>query len=197
MRDHSKQLEEFFMKHNFKRVAKHQDGITLVEVAIGLAIGAVILATAFAGFQANARRTEVQQNSQLISEMVADAKSLFGQTNRYSQLSTGAAIAARVIPVNNHVDGETAINSYGGAIELAPATAGSNDMAMLTFNNVPKNQCADLAMSVERSVAGIAIGVTPVKNWTETNPDMTTFVLSVTDACSDDENNLVLYFKRA
>lgn len=197
------------MKHNFKRVAKHQDGITLVEVAIGLAIGAVILATAFAGFQANARRTEVQQNSQLISEMVADAKSLFGQTNRYSQLTTAAAIAARVIPVNNHVAptgggaAQEAINSYGGAIDLASA-AGSNDMATLTFDKVPNNQCADLVMSVERAVAGIEIGPSPgttlnkVKDYVASNPEMGDFVSDVTGNCNSvsGDNKLVLYFKR-
>jgi Tfp pilus assembly protein PilE len=144
------------MKHSFQIAHRKQAGITLVETAIALAIAAVVVSTAFAGFQANARRSEVRDNSQLISEMVADAKQLFGPTNRYSVLDTDAAKAARVIPNNLHTS-TGAVNSYGGSILINGVDTTSNDYGMMLFDKVPRNQCADLALSIERPVAKMVI----------------------------------------
>ncbi len=148
------------MIHSFNIAHRKQAGITLVETAIALAIAAVVVSAAFAGFQANARRSEVRDNSQLISEMIADTKQLFGPTNRYSALTNAKAIAARVIPTNMLNSAETlAYNSYGGlvSIEGAGSAADTNDQAKLVFSDVPKNQCVDLALSVERNLAGMII----------------------------------------
>lgn len=151
------------MKHFPKIALRKQTGITLVETAIALAIAAVVVSAAFAGFQANARRSETRDNSQLVSEMIADTKQLFGPTNRYSELTTEVAISSRVIPNNLHVPGAAgaastaAINSYGGPVTIEAAVAGSNDQAKMVFGNIPQNQCADLALSVERAVNGMVI----------------------------------------
>lgn len=149
------------MINSFSIAHRKQAGITLVETAIALAIAAVVVSAAFAGFQANARRSEVRDNSQLISEMIADTKQLFGPSNRFGVLTTAKAMAARVIPTNMH-SGTNAYNSYGGAVQITGGTdVGStgdlNDQAKLVFSDVPRNQCVDLALSVERNLTGMVI----------------------------------------
>ena len=162
------------MINSFTISRRKQAGITLVETAIALAIAAVVVSAAFAGFQANARRSEVRDNSQLISEMIADTKQLFGPSNRFSVLDTTKAMAARVIPTNMH-SGSNAFNSYGGAVQIAGGTGvgsatDANDQAKLVFSDVPRNQCADLALSVERNLTGMLI----VPSGTTTGIDSTT-----------------------
>ena len=192
--------------HSAKQFGR-QKGITLVEVSIGLAIAAVVAGTAFAGFQANARRTEMQSNAKLLAEMVADTKSLFGPSNHYGELTTAAAIAARIIPDTYAVSTTAARNSYGGDIAVTALTAGNNDNAMVKFGSVPAKQCADLTLSLDRAASGImvlAAGAATPTDFTTAATELVKAnasgevinVANLTAACSNTNNDLYLVFGR-
>ncbi len=175
-----------------------QKGITLVETSIGLAIAAVIVGTAYAGFESNSRRNEVQTNASLITEMISDAKKMFGQPGRYGDgtdpiLTTGAAIASRVIP-DSLVTGTTALNSYGGEILIEGDADGA--FARLEFPNVPERQCMDLAMALGTSVQGMAVNTTaataPTTWGVKGNESGTTMdIAALQTACAGASNGVV------
>ncbi len=161
------------MKFVKAKLFGQQKGITLVETSIGLAIAAVIVGTAYAGFESNSRRNEVQTNASLITEMISDAKKMFGQPGRYLALTTASAIGSRVIP-DSVVSGTTASNSYGGAITIV---GNSLSDATLSFEAVPKRQCMDLAMALAGSVQDMTVAGTSV--FAETSATDETLVLNV------------------
>ena len=159
------------MKFVKAKLFGQQKGITLVETSIGLAIAAVIVGTAYAGFESNSRRNEVQTNASLITEMIADAKKMYGQPGRYASLTTASAISSRVIP-DSVVTAGAAKNSYGGDILIVGnATTGAD--ATLTFEAVPQRQCMDLAMALAGSVQGMTVGGNDVFSATTNQIDLT------------------------
>jgi type II secretory pathway pseudopilin PulG len=141
-----------------------QSGITLIEVAVGLIIAAILAAAAFTAFQNNSRRASVRDNVQQITEIGAELKNKFGRSNAYAGVNTNAAIRNVVIPpdLRGPDDGTnaTASNSYGGVIEVRPATINvANDGAALIWDQVPVVQCTDLILSVESGTREIGLAV--------------------------------------
>lgn len=130
-----------------------QAGITLIEVSIGLIIAAIIAAAAFIAFQNNARRSEVQDNSRQITEIISETKQKFGLTTGYEGLTNDLAIQAAILP--SILEGENLVpanNSYGGAITLAGVDANT---ATLTWADVEGDQCTDIVLSVADGVTDI------------------------------------------
>ena len=78
-----------------KRRAK---GLTLVETALGLAISAVVVATAHAAMRESFRKNEITENSNLIVDIVAAARSTFGQRGLFNEISTPLAVKSGLFP---------------------------------------------------------------------------------------------------
>jgi prepilin-type N-terminal cleavage/methylation domain-containing protein len=145
-----------------KKLVSKVKGLTLVEVAIGLAISAVVVATAYAGFESNARRNEVRANANAITEIISGAKKTFGSSpTGYEGVDLTQLIISNVIPKSMHVTDTTAKNSYGGAIDVAGTT--DRETLTLSWPNVPSKQCMDLAMALSNSVESLKVGSTTVK----------------------------------
>lgn len=141
-----------------------QSGITLIEVAVGLIIAAIVASAAFSAFQNNTRRTSVRENIQQITEIGSELRKQFGQSNAYAGLNTNAAIRNVVIPPDlrgpDNGANATASNSYGGVIEVRPATINvANDGAAVIWDQVPVVQCSELILGVEPSVREIGLAV--------------------------------------
>jgi type II secretory pathway pseudopilin PulG len=150
--------------------SKHQAGITLIEVSVGLIIAAVVAAAAFIAFQNNTRRNEVQSNTQSIAETVAELKQKFGRTNLFNTITTAQAISSAAISPNLVTSSTTAANSYNGTISVGNGglAAGDNSSAVLVWSNVPKAQCLDLLIGVESGAAAINVAAAGTADATAT-----------------------------
>lgn len=154
--------------HSAFNARRQQRGITLIEVSIGLIIAAIIAAAAFIAFQNNQRRSEVRENVATITATLAEMQQKFGRTSNYLNLSTNIGLTSGTIE-------ET--NSYNGLIGLCSGVAGSLDcdspaedadvttnVGILTWANVPQDQCLDLVSSTMQGAATVLVGEVEVAN---------------------------------
>lgn len=145
------------MNFNSRVLAKKaQQGITLVEVSVGLLIAAIVAAAAFVAFQDNSRRQEVRENVADITVQITEAKQKFGRTVAYENLTTGLALQSGTIDQFNSYGGNVCLNGAlaGTAIDgtydacgAGNAAGGPNDIAVLQWRNIPEEQCLDLVTS--------------------------------------------------
>jgi prepilin-type N-terminal cleavage/methylation domain-containing protein len=129
---------------------RKQSGITLIEVSIGLIIAAIVAAAAFIAFQNNARRTEVQDNIKLITEVISETKQKVGSTSGYTDLTTPIAAQLAILPADQA--GNVLPNSYNAAVTLVGDDA---DTATLTWGGVEGDQCSDIVLAVANGVTDI------------------------------------------
>lgn len=145
-----------------------QRGISMVELSIVLVIIAVILSAVYYGFSQNQRRAEVDENVNMITQVVGNLQGKFGKTNTYGAVTTAVAVQSNAVPDILRVVGtNTAQNSYGGAITVAPTAAGTcpgtNDCVTVVWSDVPRAQCADLVIATSRVARQISVGAEVVK----------------------------------
>lgn len=122
----------------------------MLELSIVLVLVSVVAFAAFVGYQRNARRVSVKDNTSLITETSAELKKKFGMTNNYGNVTTALAVQSRAIPEELRIPGtNTAQNSYGGLITAVPATLTQpNDAVQLDWNLVKQAECIDLVIGV-------------------------------------------------
>lgn len=171
---------------------RKQSGITLIEVSIGLIIAAIIAAAAFIAFQNNARRTEVQDNIKLITEVISETKQKVGSTSGYTGLTN--AVAGQLAILKNVDAAGDALNSYDGAIEIVGV---DDNNASLTWSEIEGDQCTDIMLAVANGVIGVAAdpaAVVPAE--TTLNGEFT--LAQTTTICGDGDApvDLVMFFGR-
>ncbi len=134
-------------------------GVTLIEITIGLAIAAVVVAIAYRGYEQNASRNQVIEDSRLIAEMMSDIINNFGPSSKFGDLSTAIVITSGTIPsryIDRTTNPPTARNQYGGEIFVAPVGV-SDTFAYIRYEKVPKRNCMGLVMLIAPSAQGLAV----------------------------------------
>jgi hypothetical protein len=101
-----------------------------------------------------------------VGEIVAAVQSNYGQYG-FVALTTTKAVNARVIPEhrgeNVGTAGATAINKFSGAITLVDNAAATARTALLTYANVPEDQCVGIVTGTEGLVRAVAVAGVTVK----------------------------------
>jgi hypothetical protein len=146
-------------------ISRKQRGVFSVELGLALLIGSLIIAAAAVFFSQNMRKTSLNTNVQYIQMIAGNAKTTYGQRGAYGDVTTAVAVRSRVIPAELR-DGTaaTATNPYGGVITVAPANGtGVNDLLVITWPNVPANQCNDLVTAISRDMRRITVNGVEVK----------------------------------
>ena len=151
---------------------RQQRGITLIEVSIGLIIAAIIAAAAFIAFQNNSRRSEVRESVATITASLAEVQQKFGRTNGYVGLTRATVLASGTIEANNTYNGNICVNGIVNVNGLenppdcANATAstavanGPNNAAVVTWANVPLDQCLDIITGTMEGATTVWVGAT-------------------------------------
>jgi hypothetical protein len=150
----------------FGRVGRMaQRGLSMLEISLVLIVIAIILVAVYIGFQQNQRRAEINENVANITQVISTAQARFGKTGGYAGLSTAIAVQTRLIPDNLRIaGGNTAQNSYGGLLAVAPVTCvTANDCLTLTWTRTPSSQCAEIVMAVVNSVRRVNVGAVDIK----------------------------------
>lgn len=161
------------MKLNMKRKNK---GFTLIEVL--LVVGFIALAgigvyTIYSKVQiSNAANTEARN----LDTIRAGVKSLYGASPNYnvpSAINATVLNNARITPENMRASATTIVNSFGGAVTIAPVNLGSgtNNGFRITYNNVPAEVCVKLATTGGAAFDQLTInaGTTPLVKGFGTN----------------------------
>jgi len=156
---------KFTMNQHPRKIFFLQVGVSLIELSIWLIfVGVVFLATLLA-YQAACRRSEVARDANIITNLVKDARFMYGRVNRFDQLTTEEAIDSGLIPsylVNPTLGQEPlALNLYGGeiVIEQYPGVSetGVFEYALIRYGSVPSGHCAGLVTAVESLMEAVAV----------------------------------------
>ena len=153
------------LKSNLGKSRKGQLGLSILGALLALVIGALLTVPIVNAFLDSQRKTRVDANLQDMRTIIADVQRNFGTSNQYGNLTTAVAVQSNVIPQRLRVAGtNTAQNSYNGNITLAPNTVTvANDSTVLTWNRVPRADCADLVYGIEQLARGVLVNTTAVK----------------------------------
>jgi Tfp pilus assembly protein PilE len=148
-----------------KALRRNQRGVSVMSVLLGLVIAAGVTAVVYDQFSDSQRKARIEAANSEISTIVAETQKVYGTTNNYGALTTAVAVQSGVIPARLRVAGtNTAQNKYNGALTVAPATiTTANDSVVLTYSNVPRADCMDVAMTSDHLARRIVIGAATPK----------------------------------
>ena len=170
---------------------KQQKGFTLVEFGITMILVSVILAIGIAGYRKYSRNIQVNDNITLLTVIAESARGKYGTTQGYANVTTASAVSSGIIPVElqDTLNGTTASNKFNSAVTLLP---GANNTAVLTWGNVPRAVCANIATGVEGAFVRIQVNGTDVKPLGGVLDDGT-----LTTQCANDANTFALFIGKA
>ena len=139
-----------------------QQGYTLVELSISVAILSVLIVAGLLGVQAILTSGKVNDQIKTVAKLSAKASALFasnsgGTTNVTQQqmINVGAWDASKA-------NGAVVTSSFGSLETIAPNTAAIGAMAINTgfvhtINSIPQAACADLASGVSGFVYALHV----------------------------------------
>lgn len=169
------------------RNIKKQQGVTLIELLLGLGIIVVILGVGIIIYNQTQQGSRAYTAETGVLSLVAAVKTV-NPNPSYAGLSQSTIINAGKAP-SNMVSGTALINPWGGSVTIAPATYNgtANAAFLMTYNDVPRSECNSLVNGVAQNFQVIAVGSTTVKDvLAGTNPTATT----VSNACNNDTNDI-------
>lgn len=142
-----------------------QRGVTIIEAMIVLIIAAILATVAYKFFGRTSAKNDTTENISVLADIASNLQSQYGRQNQYASITTAIAVQSQVIPKDLR-DGtaNTATNSFGGAIALAPASlTGPNDAATLTWPNVTNDSCNGIVAGTQGLARRITVAGTVVK----------------------------------
>lgn len=166
-----------------KRVGrKGLRGMSMMELGIVLVVVALIGAGVYRAFASNMRRNDIADNRDAINSAITCIQVNYGKKNLYPRLTSATLVTSGCMPEELRDRDATggllasATNKYGGPVTVAAATGTgctASTCRNIVWENVPRSQCFDLAMSIEQSSFALGIAaegdVKPVGG--QVNPD--------------------------
>lgn len=166
---------------------KYQAGIGLVEIGLGLVLGAIIIVSVVNYFSTNGTAAQAQQIGSDLSMLMGKVKSAYG--GQYSQvtnarLNTGGFFAKMPSFTNNA--GVITTSLGGGSLTVAPGNVNNaGDSVRYTITQVPDDACLPLVTMLSKTSTTMQVGSNNVK--TAGNlPDPSLIT------CANDNNEIVI-----
>lgn len=187
------------MKHNTRtrsRISnrKTQKGMTLIEMAISLAIAAALIFGIFymVGVVQNKRITT--NESQYLNMMAADLRTKFSAQASYAGLNAANLISMNIAP-RPMVVGTALRSGFSTAVTIAPANVNgvADDGFQFTYL-VPSDNCADFVTATEGAFSRVSIAGTVVKNVTTGDNQISVTDLANCNASATSNSNVTLLF---
>ena len=135
-----------------KLIKRRQNGFSLLEILLVLAIAAALVIGAFIVYPKVQAAARADAESKNISTIVAGVKSLYTSSSTYTGLTNEVAINAKIYP-DNMINGTstTPINAWKGEVTIAAADTGSSGVEgssfTITYKSVPAIECAKIVSS--------------------------------------------------
>lgn len=187
-----KENNMLFKLYNRKRKER---GITLIEVAMAIAIMALVTAAIMWAYQAAnvSRQTETAMKD--LASLQNSVRTLYGNQSDYAGIDVEDMIMAKVVPrrmVQESGGTATLRNAFNGPITiLSEDVSGTDDGFSILFEDVPGEACARLAvLDLGTGLAEVDIGGTV--------HDENAFPIATTDAinqCGETTQDLTWTFR--
>lgn len=162
------------MTNNFNKFARasRQAGMTLIEIIVVLAIGALIIGGALSLYSnASSSQSSNQMNSDLTA-IRASVKSLFTAQGGYGTVSLNSVlINAQKVPTTMTISGATINHPLNGTVTVTGATTNFT----VTVTAIPTDVCVSL-LSAASGYTSIKVGASAAR---------TTFPISPINASTD------------
>jgi type II secretory pathway pseudopilin PulG len=161
-------------------------GFTLIEALVVMIVGIVILAAAAAGIGKLFRTSEISNEAENITQIVANVRNLKNGANGYADISNALAVQYKAVPATMTTstgDGGTKIfNSWNGDVTIAPAK-GNRQAFSITYGGVPPEACQQLLIKL-RSVGWVSMKAGSTRLWS------TSSLSAISGACKAKANTL-------
>ena len=145
----------------FSRQRLAQEGLTLIELLIALAISAILIAGAYYGYQA-VFSAKGQNDGQLLAQAAQCARNMYSNAPDFTGVTASNLAASNCFPAGN-VSGtapsQIVKDSNGYLISAAPATLStSNDAIAFTLANVPSSLCTQILPALGPAASQLTAG---------------------------------------
>jgi translation initiation factor 1 (eIF-1/SUI1) len=140
---------------------RNQRGNALVFAMLGLVVSAIALATGINAYKDGETSNASQATISEVNAIIGNAKASFGQY-AYSGLTTAISVNNAVIP-STMASGTSAVNRYSGAVTLVDNTSTTTSTALLSYANVPSEQCVRIITGTQAMARRVTVGGTDVK----------------------------------
>ncbi|HFS8112828.1 TPA: type 4 pilus major pilin [Enterobacter asburiae] len=133
---------------------KFENGLTLIEAAMVLALSAVVIAGAVMYYNTASESNKIQRAQGLLGAIQAGVSSVYATRPTYTSLTSATLTSATAVPrsfISGTGTNTRIVNPWGGTVHIEPSTGGRE--YSVTFPAVPKGACgiiaaADLGNSV-------------------------------------------------
>lgn len=139
-----------------------QRGNALVFALLALVVSAVTLGFGINYYREAQRLESIQSVSTEVTRIIGAAQATDG-TLGYVGLTTATAVGGGTIPRNRATSTSTAVNRFSGAITLSDNNASTVGTALLSYANVPQDQCKDIVMGTHALARRVQVAAADVK----------------------------------
>ncbi|HZG22725.1 MAG TPA: type II secretion system protein [Herbaspirillum sp.] len=137
---------------------RRQHGFTLVELAVSMAIAAILVVSSMAVLRQQLDRTQVASSSYFLQQTMLAVQNFFVNDNGTAPidnraLANGAAVARQYVGIG--AGGATVItNTWGGRMFVGPLFPGRSTDWVLQASGLPMRLCQDIVQSLESTLNG-------------------------------------------
>lgn len=147
------------------KTKKNQQGLTLIEASMVLALSAVVIAGAVMYYNSAAESNKIQRAQGLLGAIQSAVQANYATRTNYTGIKINEITFSAAVP-RSFVYGEgTAakiINPWGGDVDLGVGT--SSTTYKVTYKDIPPAACVSLAnVDLGNSMVGLKVGTTTLK----------------------------------
>lgn len=145
---------------------KRAQGQFLIQIVIGIALLALILAGVIYYFNKGRGNSQVNDEAQAVTSMIGGAQKLYtGNANGYANVTTDILVQNGIVPTGE-VNGNNITSGFGTPVTVAAATLyNANDSIEFSYQ-VPPDLCSGFVQAVDSNTAKIEVAGTAVKDVT-------------------------------
>lgn len=171
------------------RVPKKQRGLTLIELAVGLAIVLAISALVVGVYTTTSRSQRTNDVQTQLTQIASQVRSMAPQGS-YTGIDDTVLARSKKVPEAWVVDnaGTPEIrHPFGGSFDIAPASVngGTDNGFAITVDELPVAACNDIVTNSQANFAEIDVGSTPLKTYGAAAVDAGTISTACTPATGD------------
>ncbi len=130
---------------NTLRKMKRNQGLTLIETLIAVAVGVVALIGALVLYPSIQKNQQEENVLTALNSLDVNITKAFSTQGNYNGLSDQTAIQMGLVPddLTVNTSNNTITDPWGGAVTLAPNSSNPQQFT-ITFANIPLSQCLNI-----------------------------------------------------